>query len=59
VVTWASTGTIKQFRWMAAGHVGVHGSGFPGSPGPLSGTLASYGASTVARTSDRRHVAEA
>jgi len=31
--------------------------GFPGSP--LSGTLASYGAATVARTSDRGHVVEA
>jgi len=30
--------------------------GFPGSP--LSGTLSSYGASAVARTSGRGHVAE-
>ena len=42
---------------MAVGHVGCHCSGFPGSL--LSGTLSSYGASTVARTSDRGHVAEA
>jgi len=33
---------------------------FVGLPGSLlSGTLSSYGASTVARTSDRGHVAEA
>jgi hypothetical protein len=30
VVTWASTGPRKQFRWMAAGHVGCHCAGFPG-----------------------------
>jgi hypothetical protein len=41
---------------MIVAHVGVHDSGFPGSL--LSGTLLSYGASTVARTSDRGHVAE-
>jgi len=41
---------------MTVAHVGVHGSGLPGSL--LSGTLPSYGASTVARTSDRGHVTE-
>jgi hypothetical protein len=56
VVTESSTGPIKRFKEMTVAHVGVHGSGFPGSP--LSGTLLSYSASTVARTSDRGHVAE-
>jgi len=43
---------------MIVADVGVHGSGFPDSL--LSGTpsLLSYGASAVARTSDRGHVAE-
>jgi len=53
-VTWSSTGPIKRFREMTAAHVGGHGWGFPGSL--LSWTLSSYGASAVARTSDRGHV---
>jgi hypothetical protein len=56
VVTESSTGSIKQFKGMTVAHVGGHGSGFPGSL--LSGTLSSYGASTVTRTSDRGHVEE-
>ena len=49
VVTESSTGPIKRFnlKEMTVAHVGVHGSSFPGSP--LSGTLLSYGASTVAQ----------
>jgi len=45
VVTESSTGPIKRFKEMTVAHVGVHSSGFPGSL--LSGTLSSYGASTV------------
>ena len=41
---------------MNVAHVGVHGSGLPDSL--LSGTLPSYGASVVARTSDRGRVTE-
>jgi hypothetical protein len=50
------TGPRKLFKEVTAAHVGCHCAGFPGSF--LSGTLASYGASTVARTSDRGHVVE-
>jgi len=50
------TGPRKLFKEVTAAHVGCHYSGFPGSF--LSGTLASYGASTVARTSGRGHVSE-
>jgi hypothetical protein len=50
------TGPRKLFKEVTAAHVGCHCSGFPGSF--LSGTLASYGASTIARTSDRGHVVE-
>ena len=46
----------SSFKEMIVAHVGVHGSGFPGSL--LSGTLSNYGASAVARTSDRGRVAE-
>jgi hypothetical protein len=52
----SSTGSVKLFKEATAAHVGCHCSGFPGSF--LSGTLPSYGASTVARTSDRGHVVE-
>jgi hypothetical protein len=41
---------------MNATHVEGHGSGLPVSL--LSGTLPSYGASAVARTSDRGRVTE-
>jgi hypothetical protein len=64
---------LWTLEWVVRGNVGIHrarkviqvdGSrprrvswqGFPGSS--LSGTLASYGASAVARTSGRGHVAE-
>ena len=57
VVTESSTGPIKLFKEMNVAHVGCHCSGVPGSL--LSGTLSSYGASTIARTSDRGHVVEA
>ncbi len=56
VVTESSTGPRKRFREMIVAHVGVHGWVSPGSL--LSGTRLSYGASAVARTSDRGHVAE-
>jgi len=56
VVTESSTGPIKRFREMIVAHVGVHGSGFPGSL--LSGTLLSYGDSTVDRTSDSTYCQE-
>ena len=51
------TGPRKLFKEVTAAHVGCHCSGFPGSF--LSGTLVSYGASAVTRTSGRGHVAEA
>ena len=49
-------GPKNEFKEVTDDHVGCHCSGFPGSF--LSGTLLSYGASTVARTSGRGHVAE-
>jgi hypothetical protein len=56
VVTESSTGPRKRFREMIVAHVGVHGWVSPGFL--LSGTRLSYGASAVARTSDRGHVVE-
>jgi len=49
-------GPKSEFKEVTAAHVGCHCGGFPGSF--LSGTLLSYGASTVARTSGREHVAK-
>ena len=46
----------KAIQEMNAAHGGGHGLGLTGSI--LSGTLASYGDSAVARTSDRGRVAE-
>ena len=56
VVTESSTGPRKRFREMIVAHVGVHGWVSPGSL--LSGTLVSYGAPAVARTSDRGRVSK-
>ena len=56
VVTESSTGPRKRFMEMTVAHVGVHGWVSPGSL--LSGTRLSYGASAVARVSDRGRVAE-
>jgi len=55
VVTVSSTGAENQFQGDDNGHASL--LGFPCSS--LSGTLVSYGASAVTRTSDRGHVAEA
>jgi hypothetical protein len=49
---------VNDFSYLIAAHVGGHGWGLPGlAPiSILSGTLASYGASAVARTSGRGRV---
>ena len=56
-VTLSSTGAKDRFKEMTpATSARVSWQGVPGSS--LSGTLASYGASAVARTSGQGHVAE-